>query len=130
MSIETPFVLKVRLHISEHLHQPNYHIDDLCNTLEISRSQVYRKLKIQIGKSFSQLLNEARIKKSGILLENMELNISEIAFTMGFKDPSYFVKVFKKQMSVTPGKYKSEIREKWKNARTLGRIESHETKAP
>ncbi len=60
----------------------------------------------------------------------MDANISEISFTLGYKDPSYFVKVFKKQMGVTPGKYKNEVREKWKKAITSGVLERHETKVP
>ena len=122
MSLETPFTLKVRLHISENMYRHDYDISELCKTLKISRSQIYRKLKAQTGKTFSNILTEARIRKACLLLENMDSNISEIAFTLGFKDPSYFVKVFKKQMGMTPGKYKVEIFKTRQNSALKGSI--------
>ena len=110
MQYDTPFVLKVRLHIAQNMHRQDYQIEDICLSLEISRSQLYRKLKKQAGKTYSQMLNEIRTQKACILLENMDLNIAEIAYASGFKDPSYFARVFKKIIGTTPGRYKKHTR--------------------
>lgn len=109
MKHETPFVLKVRQLIRRNLHLKDYHSDNLCQSLAISRSQLYRRLKQQSGKSFSEIQNEIRIDEACSLLEKMDMNVSEIANSLGYNDPSYFVRVFRNQIGMTPGKYKKSI---------------------
>ena len=105
MKHETPFICQVKLLISENLHRTDYHSDDLCKSLNISRTQLYRRLKDQSGKSFSQIQHEIKMQRAYSLLERTDRNVSEIAFALGYKDPSYFVRVFRKETGMTPGRY-------------------------
>ena len=64
---------------------------------------LHRKLKKLTGNSASNRITEKRLKHAGNLLENDVATISEIAYRVGFSDPSYFNKVFKKHFNITPG---------------------------
>ncbi len=109
MTYDSPFVLKVRLHIAENLHKHNYQIEDVCHTMGISRAQLYRKLKKLTGKTFTQMVHEIRIRKACLLLQNADLTIGDVADTLGFSDASYFTKVFRNVMGMTPGKWRMKI---------------------
>lgn len=58
------------------------------------------------GKSFNEYLNYVRICKAKRMLINSEKNISEIAFSVGFSNTSYFINCFKAQMGITPMGFK------------------------
>lgn len=58
------------------------------------------------GKSFNEYLNYARICKAKRMLISSEKNISEIAFSVGFANTSYFINCFKSQMGITPAAFK------------------------
>lgn len=65
---------------------------------------LHRKFKKAIGKSPSDYITEIRLNHARVLLENDVATVSEIAYRVGFSDPSYFNKVFKKHFSLSPGK--------------------------
>ena len=74
----------------------------LCQTLGISRVQLFRKLKALTGLSASQFLRIFRLNKAKEMLAATDLNISEIAFEVGFKDPAYFTRAFTREFGVAP----------------------------
>ncbi len=84
---------------------------DLCATLGISRSLLY-KTSIEIfGCGVSQYINKLRLERARVLLETTDKKISEIAVSVGIPDYSYFTKVFKKYFGETP----RELRTKFSN---------------
>ena len=108
MKDRNSFSFKVNQHIAKNLHKNDYQIQDLCGLVCLSRSQVYRKIKQEMGVTFSALLNNARLQKAISLLKNGQNNISTIANQTGFRDSSYFVKVFKRAYGTTPSKYRDK----------------------
>jgi AraC-like DNA-binding protein len=70
--------------------------------------QMYRKLKAVTGWSVNSLIREIRIREALKLLQHSEKNISEIAYQLGFSDPLYFSKYFKKEVGVAPQHYRKE----------------------
>ena len=54
-----------------------------------------------------------RMKRAAQLLDTRKLNVSEVAYKVGFKDTRYFSKCFQKQYHMTPSEYMSEA-ENWK----------------
>ncbi len=56
--------------------------------------------------SFSDYLTYARMRKSKELLKNPYLSIKEISYQLGYTDPNYFTRVFKKEMDVSPTTYR------------------------
>jgi AraC-like DNA-binding protein len=68
----------------------------------MSRSQLFRKLKALTEKAPSDLLRIYRLNKSKELLQSGEYNVSEAAWNVGFKDHSYFSKLYQEEFGETP----------------------------
>jgi YesN/AraC family two-component response regulator len=64
------------------------------------------KLKSETGRTFSMHLNDIRIKEAKRLLSFTSLSLGEISLRCGFKDQSYFTKVFKKNLNLTPKEFR------------------------
>lgn len=82
-----------------------YTVVEFGRDLGISRMQLYRKLKAITGLSPNEYIRMLRIKRAAQLLDQKALNISEVAYQVGFTDPDYFRKCFKRQFGVTPSAY-------------------------
>lgn len=95
----------------EHTHA-NYMnkltLKKLSDYLHVSESYLSKLFKSETGIGFTQYLNEIRIKHSQELLTSTKMSIVEIALYVGYEDQSYFTKVFKKQVGITPKKYRSQ----------------------
>jgi signal transduction histidine kinase/DNA-binding response OmpR family regulator len=104
-SLEDQFLEKIRKEIEARMEDVDLTIPDLCRLLNLSHIQLYRKLKALTGKTPSQFINTIRLERARQLLQNAELNVSEVAYRVGFNDPNYFSRVFKKEFGVTPGEF-------------------------
>jgi AraC-like DNA-binding protein len=82
---------------------------DFYRELGYSKSQFYRKITRLLRKSPNVFLKEFRLSKSISLLKKREVNISEIAYKIGFNSQSYFSKCFQKKYKVSPTLYRSTI---------------------
>lgn len=87
-------------------HSPFYKVSDLCNDLAMSQPSLYRKVKGLSGKSPAQLIAERRLAMAEKFLDNTFESISEIAYKCGYSSPSYFARVFKRQLGVSPIEYR------------------------
>jgi transcriptional regulator GlxA family with amidase domain len=67
------------------------------------------KLKALAAQNLSDFIQMIRLKKSGQLLIQTNVNISQIVFEVGFKDLKYFKECFKKYFEVTPSAYKRKM---------------------
>ena len=105
---EQDFLRKLNDFIEKNLGNSAYTVEDLARSLTISRIQLYRKVKAILGISVSDHVNNRRLDKSKELLKKADLNISEIAYAVGFSSPNYFSTSFKNKFGVTPKEYKSK----------------------
>ena len=80
----------------------------VSNYLHINSSYLSKLFKQEMGMSFTEYLNEARIKRSRELLKDTDMEILDIALFVGYEDQSYFTKVFKKIAGKTPRKFRKE----------------------
>jgi len=103
---ENQFLKDVFTVIEDNMHQEDFGIVQLCFNLNISRTQLYRKLKEVSGKSASELIREKRIQKATNLILLTDKTVNEICYELGFKDPSYFSKIFKQVTGELPSSYK------------------------
>lgn len=72
----------------------------------LSPSHFSRLLKQKTGHGFTELLNQVRVDHAASLLRRTDKSLLQIALEVGFSDQSYFTKVFRRQMSATPGEYR------------------------
>ena len=83
----------------------NYTATHFAKDLHMSRMQLHRKLKALTGLTTSEFLRSQRLKAAVQLLENSEYTVSEIAYSVGFNTPSYFIKCFRETYNTTPTAY-------------------------
>ena len=82
----------------------------ICREFSCSRSYLSHTFKNAVGNSFSEYLIHLRINHAKHLLEFSSLNITEIAFSVGFNDSNYFSSVFKKHVGITPLAYRKQYK--------------------
>jgi len=95
-----------KLHAIVFNKDKNINIEFLAQELGLSRSQLHRKIKLLTEMSTTAYVNHIRIEKAKQLLLNSSLDINEIAYQIGYSDPGYFIKTFKKYLQITPKKWR------------------------
>ncbi|WP_346854845.1 two-component regulator propeller domain-containing protein [uncultured Draconibacterium sp.] len=108
------FIEKVSTIINENIESETLNTEELAKQLGMSKTLVYLKLKKLLNMSGSDYIQSLRFKKAIELMADSNRNISDIAYEVGFTDPNYFSKVFKKVYKKTPTVYRKELLEKIK----------------
>jgi two-component system response regulator YesN len=83
-------------------------LDDLSNHVGLSKSYLSSTFKKVVGDNFIDYLIQHRLNKAKQLLEQTDLKISEIAGKIGFNDPKYFAKLFKRLYGITPTEFREQ----------------------
>lgn len=91
--------------LEENWQNPDFDVDNWCQTMATSKSQLYRKTLALTGLSPNLLLKEFRLEKAKELMKKQHYTISQITFDSGFTSPSYFTKCFKKKYGMLPMSY-------------------------
>jgi AraC-like DNA-binding protein len=84
-------------------------VEELGKDVGMSRSNLFRKIKAITGQTPIEFIYFVRLKRSMELLLERKLNVSEIAYEVGFKNPSSFSKSFKKQFGKSPSQLLNEL---------------------
>lgn len=100
--IEDQFLVKIGNILDENLEDENFGIQELCRAMAVSRTQLHNKLKALTNKSTSIFIRSYRLQKARNLLSDTQMSISEIAYEVGFKDPSYFSRSFAEEFGESP----------------------------
>jgi AraC-like DNA-binding protein len=83
-------------------------LESMAATIGVSRTKINDILKAELGFTFTSYLNKLRLTESARLLaEKEDANIAEIAYSVGYKNVSYFNKLFKEEYSCTPKTFKA-----------------------
>ncbi|MGK7394628.1 MAG: two-component regulator propeller domain-containing protein [Candidatus Cyclobacteriaceae bacterium M3_2C_046] len=105
-SIEDKFLKQVMEVCEQNLENFGFNVEQLCESLNLSQPQLYRKIKSLTGYSPFEFMRVLRLKKAAQLIRHDYDNISQIAYAVGFSDPKYFSKCFKALFGETPTKFK------------------------
>lgn len=97
-----PFVTKIIDLIEKNLNNQHFGVEQLSDTIGLSRSQLFRKLKALTGETPTNFLRSYRLNRAKEMLNNQDLTPTEIAYMVGFSTPNYFFKSFKKEFGMTP----------------------------
>ena len=98
--------------VMDNLDDSTFSVEAMSHQIGLSRSQLFRKLKALTGQVPNEFIRSIRIKKATELLIKNTGNISEIAYAVGFEDPSYFTKCFSGIYHVAPSDYAKSILKK------------------
>lgn len=102
ITFEDEFLRRITQFVVENMSNPDLSIEDLEKGMDMSKMQLYRKLKNVTSLSGNEFIRSVRLRESKSLLQNADLNISEVAYRVGFNDPGYFTRAFKKQFGKSP----------------------------
>ncbi len=91
--------------MEEHMSDSNFGVEAFGREAGMSRTQLHRKLKALTDQSPGDFIRIMRLKRAAELLNNQVGSIAEVAFMVGFNDPSYFTKCFQKQFGRTPSEF-------------------------
>ncbi len=79
--------------------------EELARKMIMSESSLNRKMKALTDKTLSLFIRSVRLQQGKILLQTTDLNISEIAYSVGFTDPAYFSRIFSQEFGAAPSKF-------------------------
>ena len=97
------FITRFKEVVEARLADSDVSVEDLAADMNLSRVQLYRKVKAISGSSPVELLRTARLKRGYQLLLTSDKSVSEVAYEVGFTAPSYFTKCFKDEYGMLPG---------------------------
>ena len=105
-SLEQEFISKVNKMIGDNIDNSNFSVENLAGKLNISRIQLYRKMKAILGVNVSDYIQNIRLEKAKYLLQDTQLTISEVAYATGFSSPNYFSTSFKTKFKKSPKEFR------------------------
>ena len=101
---------RILKYVTEHIDTPDLKIDDIADAMGMSRSVLYTKIKQQLGMTPIDFVRHVRIMRACELLKDTDEPLSSVAFAVGFSDPKYFSKVFKRETGIVPTEYRERTR--------------------
>ncbi|MDL2208194.1 response regulator, partial [Parabacteroides sp. OttesenSCG-928-O15] len=104
-TIDEQFLMRVIKLIEENLSEAEFDVNTLAASLHISKSSLYRKIKMMTGLSPVEFIRNIRLKHACQLLKNEFVSIAEVTYQVGFSDPRYFATCFKNEFQITPSEY-------------------------
>ncbi|GAE85009.1 DNA-binding response regulator [Bacteroides reticulotermitis JCM 10512] len=107
-SLDEKLITRAIEYIEKNIDRSELSVEELSRELGMSRVHLYKKLTAITGKSPVEFIRVIRLKRAAQLLRESQLNISEIAYEVGFNNPKYFSKYFKEEFGVLPSDYKTE----------------------
>ena len=91
--------------INEHLSDSDFNVEMLTKEVGISRAQLHRKMKEMTGLPISEFIRNIRLEQAVRLLKEQKINVTQVAYTVGFSNLAHFSTVFRKQFGVSPTEY-------------------------
>ncbi|MGO4531767.1 helix-turn-helix domain-containing protein [Paenibacillus sp. 2TAF8] len=98
-------VWMAKTYIEQNYWQSSLTVAEIVQAVNLERSYLFRKFKEATGESVSTYITACRIRRARELLMSSHLSIQSIAYSVGYNDPLYFSRVFKKATSHTPSAY-------------------------
>lgn len=104
-------ILQAQQWLQDHLQRP-LQLPALATQLGLSTRTLSRRFRQATGLSPQQYLNNLRIQTARELLRRSNLGVGEVAWQVGLQDASYFSALFRREVGMTPGQYRSAVRGK------------------
>lgn len=103
--IDQAFLQRAVDYIVDHIQDAQLGVDSIAELFNLSRVQVYRKIKALTGKTAVEFIRTVRLKQALKLMETKQHTLSEVAYMTGFNSASYFTRSFKEEYGKAPSEY-------------------------
>ncbi len=104
-SADEQFLEKALQIVEKHMDNYEFNVNQFAFDLAVSRPLLFTKLKALTGQTPNNFIKTIRLKRAAQLLKGNKINVSEVAYKVGFKDPKYFRKCFKEQFKMLPSDF-------------------------
>lgn len=111
-STETDYIMQARDYIERNFRQVSCTVKSVADKVQIDRTYLYRLFKEETGFSVIEYINNCRIGRACTMLNNTNVQIKDVALSVGFSDQLYFSKVFRKLKGITPTEYRKSTQMK------------------
>ena len=108
-SLDEKLLRKAIQIVNENIENELFDIPFFCTELGVSRTMLFTKIKAWTNFTPNEFIHEMRLKRAAQLLEQDKINISQISYKVGFKNPKYFSKCFQKKYGMTPSQYQQRF---------------------
>ncbi len=102
------YIRKAKQYISEH-YSENINLDEICSFAGVSKNYFCHLFRNETGLSIWEFLTDFRVEKARQLLAGSDMKNYEIAYHIGYENPSYFSRIFRKLTGKSPTDYRNEI---------------------
>jgi len=106
ISVDQAFIQKAIKIIDSNFEDELFSVDKLADQMNMSVSQLSRKLNALIDQPPGQLIRTFRLQRAAELLKQNAGTVAEICYKVGFNDQAYFSRAFKKHFGISPSEYK------------------------
>ncbi|HKK80786.1 MAG TPA: response regulator, partial [Prolixibacteraceae bacterium] len=100
-----PFIEKARNAVFNNIDNSEYNIDDFCENMNLSRMQLYRKLKATTGMSANSFIRKIRMHYAAEKMKTGNYSVKEVTYDVGFIDLKYFRKCFHDEFDMNPSEF-------------------------
>ena len=97
--------------INKNLFDSDFNVEMLTQEVGISRAQLHRKMKEMTGITASEFIRNIRLEQAARLLKEQKLNITQVAYTVGFSNLAHFSTVIRKHFGVAPSEYADGVKD-------------------
>ena len=108
-SLDEQFLQRLNDVIEQNRDKTELSVLELAESLSMKHDQLYRKLKALTGLTVNQYIRSYRLNCAVALLKSQQFSVTEVLYRVGFSNPSYFTKCFKKEFGLLPSEFVDQI---------------------
>lgn len=109
VSMDRKFLEKAISVVEQNFENPQFSVENLADEVNMSISQLNRKLNALVAQSAGRLIRSLRLQRAADLLRQNADTVAGICYRVGFNDQGYFGRVFKRQFGVSPTGYRKKV---------------------
>lgn len=107
-SLDEKFIDRAVKYVEDNISRSDLSVEELSRELGMSRVHLYKKILQLTGKTPIEFIRILRLKRAAQYLRESQLNVSEIAYQLGFNNPKYFSKYFMEEYGISPSEYQKK----------------------
>ena len=99
---------KLMAYLEKNIDNSDLKMEDMAATLNLGRTVFYGKLRSIVGMTPMEFARHVRMQRAEELIAKSKMTFSQVAYAVGFTDPKYFSKCFKKETGFSPSEYRKK----------------------
>jgi len=107
-STDEKFLNRLMKIFEDHVAEPDFSTEQFAGEIGMSRSTLNRKLQALTNQSTHEFIKSLRLKRAAYLLRKANSSVAEVAYSVGFNNPSYFARAFRQQYGQSPSDYSNK----------------------